>query len=91
MSNPDDKSASGRAGLVDEPIIVSSIHSAKGLEFPVVILCGVSGGHGKFSRADLLASRKTVYVGCTRALEELHLVATPEGSLTADLSAALNP
>lgn len=91
VSNPDDKSASGRAGLVDEPIIVSSIHSAKGLEFPVVILCGVSGGHGKFSRADLLASRKTVYVGCTRALEELHLVATPEGSLTADLSAALNP
>jgi len=88
-NSPDDKSASGRVGLVDEPIIVSSIHSAKGLEFPVVVLCGVSGGRGRLSAAELLGRRKTIYVGCTRALEELHVVASPDGSFTDDLSAAL--
>ena len=61
-----------------------TLHGAKGLEFPAVILCGVKKGvipleNGK-QPVDLEEERRLFYVGMTRAKEELVLVTSSEPS-----------
>lgn len=55
-------------------VTLSTIHSAKGLEFPVVFLIGVEKEimphKGMFSEAE---ERRLMYVGVTRAEDELHI------------------
>ena len=59
-----------------ETIALMTLHSAKGLEFPVVFICGMEEGvlpsqHG--SSTDIEEERRLFYVGITRAKKQLFL------------------
>lgn len=65
----------------DEVVILMTLHSAKGLEFPVVFLSGMEEGIFPISRAmtdedELEEERRLCYVGITRAKEILYLTHT---------------
>ena len=61
-----------------DAVTLSTLHGAKGLEFPAVFLCGVKAGsiplQGVRSTVDLDEERRLFYVGLTRAQEELILL-----------------
>src|SRR5690606_16221472 len=79
-TDPDNPNAKYEIATATAPIVVSTIHSAKGLEFPRVILCELGRGGG-----DLETQRKLAYVGMTRATEELFVVTTTHHQLARDL------
>ena len=64
-----------------DSISLMTLHAAKGLEFPVVFLCGARDGLVPFipshGTCDLEEERRLFYVGITRAKEELYIVETP--------------
>lgn len=62
-------------------VTLMTLHSSKGLEFPVVIIAGVEEGLLPFysmetSGADLEEERRLMYVGMTRAEKKLYLTCT---------------
>ena len=65
-------------------VTLTTLHAAKGLEFPVVFLCGVEKGllpyRSRRRASDPAEERRLFYVGMTRAMEELILVTGPEPS-----------
>jgi DNA helicase-2/ATP-dependent DNA helicase PcrA len=71
--------ADEESGSRDARILMMTLHSAKGLEFPVVVISGLEEGLFPHSRStddesDLEEERRLCYVGMTRA--KRHLVLT---------------
>ena len=65
-------------------VSLMTLHASKGLEFPVVFLCGVKAGtlplETEHRTAEEAEERRLFYVGMTRAREELVLLTRKEGS-----------
>lgn len=62
----------------DDTVLMMTMHSAKGLEFPTVFLCGMEDGLFPSFRADesdedLEEERRLCYVAITRAKQQLYL------------------
>ncbi|WP_308636611.1 DNA helicase PcrA [Paenibacillus silvisoli] len=65
-------------GGVKDAVVLMTMHSAKGLEFPVVFIIGMEEGVFPHSRAltdneELEEERRLAYVGITRAEKQLYL------------------
>jgi len=72
------ESGEGQADAWDDCIQMMTLHSAKGLEFPVVFLAGMEDGLFPHQRsvADLSSleeERRLCYVGTTRAMQRLYI------------------
>ena len=70
--------ADEEAGSRDARVLMMTLHSAKGLEFPVVVIAGLEEGLFPHSRsaddeAELEEERRLCYVGITRAQRRLVL------------------
>lgn len=73
---PDNKDLAGEA---DSPILLSTIQSSKGLEFSAVVACGLG------VRDDLITARKLIYVGFTRAINDLTVIVGKDSPFRDDL------
>ncbi|MBP3966807.1 DNA helicase PcrA [Paenibacillus lignilyticus] len=65
-------------GGVKDAVVLMTMHSAKGLEFPIVFIIGMEEGVFPHSRAmndneELEEERRLAYVGITRAEKQLYL------------------
>lgn len=63
----------------EDSVVLMTLHSAKGLEFPVVFIPGMEegifpGSQSMYSEEELEEERRLAYVGITRAKEKLYLV-----------------
>jgi DNA helicase II / ATP-dependent DNA helicase PcrA len=68
----------GQADEWEDCVQMMTLHSAKGLEFPLVFLCGLEEGLFPHQRSSgdlgsLEEERRLCYVGMTRAMRELYL------------------
>ena len=73
-----DYERAGEGAMRGEAVTLMTLHAAKGLEFPVIFICGVEDGLIPFREreADLQEERRLFYVGLTRAQEEVLLLRT---------------
>ncbi len=97
-ANPDNPSLSGfleQVSLVsdidnydntEDAVVLMTLHSVKGLEFPVVFLCGmeegVFPGYRSFTEeGGIEEERRLCYVGITRAREKLYMTCASQRTL----------
>ena len=66
-------------------VSIMTLHSAKGLEFPIVFITGMEEGifpsFQSFNEGRLEEERRLCYVGITRAMEEVYLLNTMQRTL----------
>ena len=72
------ESGEGQADPYDDCVQMMTLHSAKGLEFPVVFMVGMEDGLFPHQRsvsdlAGLEEERRLCYVGATRAMRQLYI------------------
>jgi DNA helicase-2/ATP-dependent DNA helicase PcrA len=72
------ESGEGQAEAWEDCIQMMTLHTAKGLEFPVVFLCGLEDGLFPHQRSlndpdGLEEERRLCYVGTTRAMRQLYM------------------
>jgi DNA helicase-2/ATP-dependent DNA helicase PcrA len=72
------ESGEGQADAWEDCIQMMTLHTAKGLEFPVVFLAGLEDGLFPHQRSlndldSLEEERRLAYVGTTRAMQQLYL------------------
>ena len=72
------ESGEGQADAWEDCVQMMTLHTAKGLEFPVVFLCGMEDGLFPHQRSlndldGLEEERRLCYVGMTRAMQQLYL------------------
>ena len=77
-----------------DTLTLMTVHSAKGLEFPVVFMCGMEEGifpHSRigFDQNEIEEERRLCYVGITRAKDRLYLLHAEERKLYGGLQ--VNP
>lgn len=75
----------------NQAVVVMTMHTAKGLEFPVVFIVGMEEGIFPHSRSllnesELEEERRLCYVALTRAKEKIHLVCARERNLYGNTS-----
>ncbi len=73
----------------ENSVTLMTVHSAKGLEFPVIFICGLEEGVFPHSRSlldqrELEEERRLMYVAMTRAKERLYLLHAEERMLYGD-------
>ncbi len=69
-----------------DAVVLMTMHSAKGLEFPVVFVIGMEDGIFPHSRSllesvEMEEERRLCYVAITRAMEKLHLTCARERNM----------
>ncbi len=72
--------------VTEKRVTLMTLHSAKGLEFPVVFMAGMEDGLFPHSRAltaskEMEEERRLCYVGMTRAKERLYLISAARRQL----------
>ena len=72
------ESGEGQADAWDDCVQMMTLHTAKGLEFPVVFLCGLEDGLFPHQRSindleGIEEERRLCYVGMTRAMKNLYV------------------
>ena len=72
------ESGEGQAAKWEDCVQMMTLHTAKGLEFPVVFLCGMEDGLFPHQRSlndpeGIEEERRLCYVGTTRAMKQLYL------------------
>ncbi len=72
------ESGEGQADAWEDCVQMMTLHTAKGLEFPVVFLCGMEEGLFPHQRSvedleGLEEERRLAYVGTTRAMKQLYI------------------
>jgi superfamily I DNA/RNA helicase len=81
------RKSSGDFDPLANTIKVMTMHGSKGLEFPIVCLCGVSQmpGNGEDEREEA----RLFYVAATRATYRLAIASSAEGALAQELLAGV--
>jgi len=67
-----------------DAVQLTTVHRAKGLEFPVVVLSGLNNDLFPHKEADIVEERRLAYVAVTRAVHALHITThgTPSSFIT---------
>lgn len=72
------------ADFDEDKVRLYTLHSVKGLEFPVLFIACINEGVLPYSDEDIPIGRRLLYVGMTRAKQELYLSSSEKKSLFID-------